>query len=30
MAFVCEFQHTPLCKMMFFQGSVHLVDMRFC
>jgi hypothetical protein len=29
-AFVCEFQHTPLCKMTFFQGSIWLVDMRFC
>jgi hypothetical protein len=30
MAFVCEFQHIPLYKMIFFQGSICLVDMRFC
>ena len=29
-AFVCEFQHTPLCKMTFFSSSIHLMDMRFC
>jgi hypothetical protein len=29
-AVVCEFQHTPLCKMTFFQGSISLVDIRFC
>jgi hypothetical protein len=28
-AFVCEFQHTPLRKMIFSQCSTPLVDMRF-
>ena len=30
MAFICEFQHTPLCKMAFSQGFICLVGMRFC
>jgi hypothetical protein len=29
MALVCEFQHTPLWKMIFFQCSTPFVDMRF-
>jgi hypothetical protein len=30
MAFVCEFQHTPLRKINFWQPSTILVNMRFC
>jgi hypothetical protein len=30
MAFVCEFEHTPLWKLMIFQGSTSRVGMRFC
>jgi hypothetical protein len=26
--FVCGFHHTPLCKMMFSQGSICLVGMN--
>jgi hypothetical protein len=29
-AFVCEFQHTPLWKLMISQGSTPHVGMRFC
>jgi hypothetical protein len=29
-AFVCEFQHTPLWKIIFFSMSTPLVDVRFC
>jgi hypothetical protein len=29
-AFVCEFQHTPLWKIIFWQPSTTLVNMRFC
>jgi hypothetical protein len=29
-AFVCEFQHTSLRKMIFSQCSTPLVGMRFC
>jgi hypothetical protein len=29
-AFVCEFQHTPLWKLMISQGSTPCVGMRFC
>ena len=29
MAFVCEFQHTPLWKLMNSQGSTPHVDMKF-
>jgi hypothetical protein len=29
-AFVCEFQHTPLRKMIFSQCSTTLVGVRFC
>ena len=29
-AFVCEFQHTPLRKIIFWQPSTTLVNMRFC
>jgi hypothetical protein len=29
MALVCEFQHTPLWKLMIFQGSTPCVGMRF-
>jgi hypothetical protein len=29
-AFVCEFQHTPLWKIFFWQPSTTLVNMRFC
>jgi hypothetical protein len=29
-AFVCEFQHTPLRKIKFWQPSTTLVNMRFC
>jgi hypothetical protein len=29
MAFVCEFQHTSLRKMIFWQPSTTLVNMRF-
>jgi hypothetical protein len=28
--FVCEFEHTPLRKMIFFSMSHTLVNMRFC
>jgi hypothetical protein len=27
---VCEFQHTPLWKIFFWQPSTTLVSMRFC
>jgi hypothetical protein len=30
MALVCEFQHTPLQKIIFWQPSTTLVNMRFC
>jgi hypothetical protein len=29
-AFVCEFQHTPLRKIIFWQPSTTLVNARFC
>jgi hypothetical protein len=29
-AFVCEFLHTPLWKIIFWQPSTPLVNMRFC
>jgi hypothetical protein len=28
--FICEFQHTPLWKLMISQGSTPYVGMRFC
>jgi hypothetical protein len=29
-AFVCEFQHIPLWKLMIFSSSTPCVGMRFC
>jgi hypothetical protein len=29
-AYVCEFQHTSLWKIVFSQGSTPCVSMRFC